>query len=132
MLITRETDYAVRTVLHLARQEGETVSVPDIATAMQIPRSFLAKILQRLVRAGLVNSVRGVRGGFGLARRPAEISLFAIMHAIQGSAGINACAVEGGRCGLSRACAVHPVWVDLRSQVERRLRRETIARLLKL
>ena len=131
MLITRETDYAVRTVLFLAMRRDGVANAREIAETMRIPGSFLAKILQRLVRRGLVKSTRGARGGFSLARPPSRISLFTIMEAIQGPAGINSCAVNGARCGLSRSCAVHPVWVGIRRNVEARLKRETIAKLMR-
>jgi Rrf2 family protein len=131
MLVTRETDYAVRTVLYLAREHDRVASVTEVAQAMFIPKSFLAKILQRLVRNGIVQSIRGVKGGFRLAKKPNEITLLAIMEAIQGLAGINVCAVDSKKCRLSSTCAVHPVWVDIRKEVETRLKKQTIATLLR-
>lgn len=131
MLVTRETDYAVRTVLYLARQDNRMVSVTEIAHIMQIPKSFLSKLLQRLVRNHILESSRGAKGGFLLARKPSEISLLSIVEAMQGPAGINVCAIDSKKCKLSSSCAVHPVWVDIRKEVEKRLRKETIERLIK-
>jgi Rrf2 family protein len=128
--VTRETDYAVRTVLYLAQERDRVASVTEVAKAMCIPKSYLAKILQRLVRSHILLSQRGVNGGFSLARKPAEISLLDIMESIQGPAGINVCAIESKRCGMSGSCAVHPVWVEIRKEVEKRLRRETIGKLV--
>jgi len=119
----------VRTVLYLARERERTASVGEIAQAMNIPKSFLAKILQRLVRHSIVQSIRGVKGGFKLAKKPTEINLLAIMEAIQGIAGINLCAVDSKLCKMSSFCSVHPVWIDIRKEVEQRLKKETIARL---
>ncbi len=130
MLVTRETDYAVRCILYLARDEDQVTSVSEVARRMHIPKTFLAKILQRLVRAGLVESIRGMNGGFRLAKKPSAISLLDIMAAIQGPAGINVCAVESKKCRLSTTCAVHPVWVELRREVDKRLREKTIAQLI--
>lgn len=129
MLVTRETDYAVRCVLYLAREKDLVANVTEIAHAMRIPKTFLAKILQRLIRKGIVGSLRGMNGGFRLARKPADISLLDIMAAIQGPAGINACAVDSKKCPMSSSCAVHPVWVDIRREVESRLKKETIDKL---
>jgi Rrf2 family protein len=131
MLVTRETDYAVRTVLYLARDHDRVVSVTEIAEAMLIPKSFLAKILQRLVRNNIVQSVRGVKGGFRLAKKTSDISLLSVMEAIQGVTGINVCAVDSRKCKISSACVVHPVWVELRKEVEARLKKQTIASLLR-
>jgi Rrf2 family protein len=97
---------------------------------MHIPKSFLAKLLQRLVRSHLLLSSRGVNGGFQLAQKPSEITLLSIMEAVQGPAGINVCAIDSRRCRMSATCAVHPVWVEIRKEVERRLKRETIAKLI--
>jgi Rrf2 family protein len=130
MLITRETDYAVRTVLYLARDRELTASVGEVAQAMHIPKSFLAKILQRLVRNHILISTRGVKGGFKLARKPSEISLLDIMESIQGPAGINVCAIDSKRCKMSVTCTVHPVWVQIRKDVEKRLKRETVDKLI--
>jgi Rrf2 family protein len=131
MLVTRETDYAVRCILYLAQDRDRTASVTEVARAMHIPKSFLAKILQRLVRNGILESVRGAQGGFRLAMKPSEISLLAIMEAIQGPAVINVCAVDSKRCKMSAACAVHPVWVEIRKEVETRLKKQTIAGLVR-
>ena len=130
MLVTRETDYAVRTVLYLARDGSRLASVTEIAQSMHIPKSFLAKLLQRLVRSNILTSMRGVNGGFQLAQKPSDITLLSIMEAVQGPAGINVCAIDSKRCKLSSSCSVHPVWVEIRKEVERRLKRATIANLL--
>lgn len=130
MLVTRETDYAVRTVLYLARERDRNANVTEIAQAMHIPKSFLAKILQRLVRHHILQSMRGVKGGFMLAKKPSEITLLAVMEAIQGPAGINVCAIDSRRCRMSSTCSVHPVWVEIRKEVERRLKKQTIATLV--
>jgi Rrf2 family protein len=130
MLVTRETDYAVRTVLYLAKAPVQQASATDIAQTMQIPKSFLAKILQRLVRSRILTSSRGARGGFRLDQPTTEISLLSIMEAIQGPACINVCAVDARRCGLSNACMVHPVWVKMRQEVETTLRDQTIDKLI--
>jgi Rrf2 family protein len=129
MLITRETDYAIRTVLYLARDRDRTANVTEVAHAMQIPKSFLAKVLQRLVRHHILTSMRGVGGGFRLAKKPSEISLLDIMEAVQGSAAINVCAIDSKQCRLSATCSVHPVWVDIRQDMEKRLRRQTMDKL---
>ncbi len=130
MLVTREADYAVRTVLYLARNSTRTASVAEVARAMRIPKSFLAKIVQRLVRRHILVSMRGMKGGFMLAAKPSDISLLDILESIQGPTGINVCAIESGRCRLSATCSVHPVWVKIRKEVEQRLKKQTIAKLI--
>jgi len=97
--------------------------VDEISQAKSIPRSFLAKIMQKLTKAGIVNSFRGVKGGFRLARKPEQVSLLDVIEAIEGPTAMSRCAIEASACNLSAACAVHPVWVNLRNMVEDYLRR---------
>ncbi len=130
MLITRETDYAVRTVLYLAREGDRIANVTEVAHAMHIPKSFLAKILQRLTKSNILVSSRGVKGGFRLAKKPSEISLLDIMMSIQGKTTINLCVIDSKKCRLSATCSVHPVWVDIRKEVEKRLQKHTIDALI--
>lgn len=129
MLITRETDYALRCVLYLARTVDKVASVGEISENMDIPKSFLAKILQRLVREGIVESSRGARGGFWLVKNPEHITILEVMTAMQGVTPINTCAIDKRRCRLSAKCSVHPIWREIRSEVERRLATQTIAGL---
>jgi len=129
MLVTRETDYAIRCVLYLARDRDQITSVGEIAERMNIPRSFLAKILQRLVREGIVESIRGVKGGFRLIRQPEEITLLEVFTAMQGVAPVNTCAIDKRRCRMNPACAVHAIWTEIRKDVERRLSSNKISTL---
>ncbi len=130
MLVTRKTDYAVRCILYLAQAREQVANVTEVSSKMHIPKTFLAKIFQKLAKAGLVESIRGMNGGFRLAKGPDEISLMDIMEAIQGPLCINICAVDSRKCRRSSTCAVHPFWVELRKDMDRRLREQTVARLL--
>ena len=129
MLVTREMDYAVRCILYLAQDEDHISNVTEVSRKMHIPKTFLAKIFQRLAKAGLVESVRGMNGGFRLSKKPSAISLLDIMEAIQGSSCINVCAVDSRKCKRSSTCAVHPFWVKLRKEVDLRMREQTIDKL---
>ena len=130
MQITRQTDYATRCVLHLSRMKERVLVVDDIARVMDIPKSFLAKILQRLTKAGIVKSSRGIKGGFQLAKKPGQISLLDVIEAIQGPAGMNRCAINKFTCKFSNTCTVHPIWVELRRKVEQHLEKITFQKLL--
>ncbi|HEX8947629.1 MAG TPA: Rrf2 family transcriptional regulator [Dissulfurispiraceae bacterium] len=129
MQITRETDYAVRCVLFLAGREDEVSMIDGISKGMCVPKSFLAKILQKLTRAGIVKSYRGVKGGFQLAKKPGEISLLDVIEAIQGPVVMNVCALDDKLCQFSKTCAVHPVWVEVRGMVEQVLRSKDFSKL---
>ncbi len=129
MLMTKKADYAVRCVLFLSKEPDRTVGAAEIADAVLAPGTFLAKILQALAKKGIVRSVKGAAGGFRLARPPAQINLLEVIEAIQGASALNLCAVDKAACSLSDSCAVHPVWVELRKDIEKRLAGEDFARL---
>jgi Rrf2 family protein len=127
--IRRETDYALRCVHHLASRGGSLAAVGDISRRMRIPRSFLAKIVQKLSRAGIIRSFVGTKGGFTLARSPDRISFFDVIVAMEGPVALNRCTVEKRSCARSGFCAVHPVIASVRAELERLLKRRTFAGL---
>jgi len=96
--------------------------VDEIASQMMVPKSFLSKILQKLVKVGVVKSFRGVKGGFQLDRDPNDITLLDVIEAIEGTIVLNACALDSAVCAFSGTCAVHPVWVKLRAEFNEMLR----------
>jgi Rrf2 family protein len=128
MVITREADYAIRCVLYLSENAGKICMVEGIAKEMHIPRSFLAKILQKLARASLVKSFRGVKGGFQLAKHPSEISLLDVVEAIEGEVAMNVCALDRKLCDRSASCPVHPAWVEVKKDFRKMLKKYNFAR----
>ena len=122
MEITRQTDYAIRCILYLSGKQDQPTVVDEIAQEMSIPKSFLSKIVQKLSRAAILESFRGSKGGFKLARKHAAISVLDVIEAMQGTAAANKCAVDKAQCNLSCTCIIHPVWIELRKQTEDYLR----------
>jgi Rrf2 family protein len=118
MQLTREGDYGIRSVLYLARQPYKKISfVTEIAEEYKIPRSFLAKILQKLVKAKIIRSYRGVKGGFSLARQAKDISVLDVFEAIEGKMAMNLCLSDKRKCDFSRNCPIHSVWANVQSKV---------------
>jgi Rrf2 family protein len=116
MELTRKTEYAIRGMLYLARQqEGNISMLVDIAGTVEAPKTFLAKIFQELVKTGLIKSTRGVKGGFVLARPPERITLREIVEAIEGPIMPNQCLMGEGVCSFQKTCPVHPVWRRLQA-----------------
>jgi Rrf2 family protein len=132
MHITREGDYGIRSVLYLARQPFKKVSfVNEISEDYKIPRSFLAKILQKLVKAKIVRSYRGVKGGFSLARHPKEISVLDVLEAVEGKLYVNICLMDKKKCGFSKHCPVQQVWGTVQIRVVDALKKSTFEELSK-
>jgi Rrf2 family protein len=118
MQITRETDYAIRCVYYLALNRDKVAMVDEISRATSAPKSFVAKILQKLTKGGFVKSYRGVKGGFMLSRPPREITFLDVIGAVQGPVAMNVCALDKKLCSRSDSCSIHPVWIEIRREVE--------------
>jgi Rrf2 family protein len=130
MQITRATDYAVRVTVHLAtRPAGQKVPLGELAEATGVRDNFLSKILQRLVRNGVVTSHRGTGGGFLLNVAAKDLTLLQVVEAIEGKIELNICLSEWQRCPLQAQCAVHPVWQKAQLAIAKELAAVTIAEL---
>jgi Rrf2 family protein len=118
MQVTREGDYGIRSVLYLSRQPFKKVSfVNEISEEYKIPRSFLAKILQKLVKAKIVRSYRGVKGGFSLARQARDITVLEVLEAIEGKLALNICISDKKTCSFSKHCPSHLLWLNVQAKV---------------
>ncbi len=87
MKISARADYAVRAVAFLAIHDGEILQMADIAAEERIPAKFLEGVLSELKKAGLVDSKRGIGGGYRLARSPEEISVGEVIRIFDGPLG---------------------------------------------
>src|SRR5688572_18714942 len=106
MRMTRAGEYGVLGLLHLAQRPGQMTMLEAISREEKIPKSFLGKIFQHLVRAGFIQSVRGVGGGFFLEKKPSEISVLEIVEAIEGKIAFQRCLHEEKGCEHIGGCAL--------------------------
>lgn len=84
---------------------------------MNIPKSFLRKILKQLERAELVKLKRGVSGGIKLVKNPIELSLYDIIIVMEKTIALNRCIINRKICSLVSNCPVHPVWFKIRNKL---------------
>jgi Rrf2 family protein len=125
--LTRETEYALRALSHLAGlPEGETIPTSRVAEACGLPREFLSKTLRRLVRAGLLRSSRGRSRGYGLARPAREIRVREVLEAVEGPDYFRRCVFWDSRCSEDRPCALHGAWAAVRGELLANLERMTL------
>jgi Rrf2 family protein len=113
MQLTRSADYAVRAMLDIADQNNtpeRRARTHMVAQRQDIPPALLAKLVPLLVRAGLLDSQRGARGGLTLSRPASNISMLEIVEAIEGPIAINRCTATPAQCDRVNQCSVHPVW----------------------
>ncbi len=97
MLLNAETDYAIRIVTYLA-ETGDKQDAKSISVATAVPLRFCLKILSRLVSYNIVKSFKGSKGGYILARRPEEITLFEVIDKINGGCELIHCQCGEGSC----------------------------------
>jgi Rrf2 family protein len=116
---SRKADYAIVLLSHLARRDGRLASACELAAASRLTRPLVANLLKELARGGLLDSVRGVRGGYRLARPAWRIALTDILAAVDGPLSIVECTGDptGACCGLSPICPSRPAMVRLQTAV---------------
>src|SRR5256884_5115713 len=103
--LTKKADYGLMAMKHLAeRGHNGACSAKDVAEAYGIPQEALAKILQRLVKAGLLHSQHGTNGGYTLARDAANITAFEVIMAIARPLVITSCVTVRGESDLTARC----------------------------
>jgi len=130
-LITRDTDYAIRALMYLARQPAEeVVPVPVLAETLEIPRPYLRSILQTLSRHGVLKSRRGTGGGFALTQDPKRIRLSDLAAIFQGSIDLTRCILRDHVCPERSACPLRLRLLKIQSYVAQELSHITIADLL--
>ncbi len=108
--IAKLTDYAAGLMTQLARSPERQVSAQQLAGELRLPIPTVATLLKKLSRAGLVSSMRGVDGGYRLARAPKTISVAEIIAAIEGPVALTECALRADVCSLEADCATRDNW----------------------
>ena len=124
-VVKRETDYALRALARLAA-EGGFMSVSALAEAEQVPAVFLRKIMQRLNRAGIVESRQGPFGGYRLAVPAGRLSLRDVLEAAQGPLVMNECFSTPEICDRTDDCPVRRHLQDLQFLLNERLAAVTV------
>ena len=130
--LTKRADYAIRTVLALARAaDDERLSARRVAADQRVPERFLPQVMRDLVRAGLVDGIVGRAGGDRIARPSAEISLLDVVEAVEGDSRRRVCILRGGPCALDGVCDVHAVFAAAQDDVLQRLGATTVAAVIR-
>ena len=128
--LTKKADYGLMAMRHLAEHgHGAACSAKDVAESYGIPQEALAKILQRLVKAGLLISQHGTNGGYTLARGPKTISAFDVIRAIDGPLFITSCITVRGECDQSDRCTIREPLRRVNDSIEQVLKSISISEM---
>jgi Rrf2 family protein len=137
MRVTTWTEYSLIIVLNLARRAGQglgPVAARELAEVERLPGDYVEQILLRLRRAGIVQSVRGARGGYLLGREASAISVRDVMTASEHQTfeiNCDAHQVDADRCAPGSTCSIRPVWQALQQRVDELLEGISMADLLR-
>ena len=130
-IVRRNTDYAVRLMVNLARQYGEgPISTRKAASEEQVSYQLACKLMQSLQKAKLLKSAMGPRGGFTLGRKPSQINLLDIISAIQGPVSVNKCIVIPKVCPQAKNCTVRDKLGELQQTINDSLANISLEELL--
>jgi Rrf2 family protein len=129
-LLTKQTDYAIRAVLHLARRHDAFVASRTIATSEDIPLQFLRRILRALTEVGLVESKEGVTGGARLKADPGKIKIADLIRLFQGDIQLAECMFRKQLCSNRGTCVLRRRIKEIENVVTREFEGLTIGDLL--
>lgn len=131
MQITRQTEYAIRTLIELSKAPlGTMLHTKDISQKQEIPEGFLTKTIQVLAHAGLVTTQRGSQGGVCLSVSPDKITIADVLTVTEGRLGLNVCLTQSGYCPNMAVCPVHSVLKRAQDAMLAELKKETFADLV--
>jgi FeS assembly SUF system regulator len=127
--ISKLTDYATVILARLARDDAARLTATGIAATAHLPVPTASKLLKQLQRAGLVESSRGLHGGYRLARPAREITAAAILDAMEGPLALTECATGHSQCDLQASCSVGDSWQRINHAIRQSLNEITLAEL---
>ncbi len=130
MIFNKPTEYAIRGLSELATRPAERLCMlDDLLVGTDLPRDFLAKLFQKLVRAGILRSSKGRGGGFALARPTHLITLMEVVEALEGAGPLDGCVVGLSACNDAMPCAQHDIYKPIRQRLKDYLSTTTLADL---
>ena len=127
--VTKLADYGIVMLTFFATHPESIYTTRDIANKEKLPAPGASKVLQLLGRGGLLSSQRGKKGGYGLARPPNEITVAAIIRALEGPIAVTECSDARGDCGLHSGCPVRTNWHLIHHAIHSALERITLAQM---
>ena len=131
MKISTKGRYGLRILIDLANHDnGKPRLIRDIANAQQISEKYISRLVIALRRAGLIRSVRGVNGGFHLAKKSKEITLLEVLEVMEGAVSIVECVNPTPLCARQNLCGVRTIWQQLNDNIRSMMNNVTLEEIL--
>lgn len=128
-MFSQTVEYALRAVVHLASKCPAPQTTDEIAVITRVPRAYLSKVIQGLVRGGIVHSQRGLRGGVTLCQPPEELTILQVVNAVEPIKRIRSCPLGLAAHGVN-LCPLHQRMDNALALVEQALAATTLAEVL--
>lgn len=121
------TDYGVLLMSELANHADKVQRAPDLAEATRIPQPTVRKVMTALIQSGLVESTRGINGGYKLQRQPNAISVRELIHCLEGNVALTDCEASGVKaCEQSEVCGTRKNWLKINQAMRDALQNITL------
>lgn len=130
MWISTRAQYGLRALIEIGRQPGQPVSLKEVSARQDISLHYLEQIVGGLRRAGFVQSVRGARGGYQLARAPGQINAYEVVTALEGSIAPVQCVEDNHTCDSQNVCGTQDLWFRVDAALRDVLGGTTLADLI--
>jgi len=128
MIFSKATGYGIRALAYLAKHSNTGLcGLQEIAEHEHIPPVYLRKVLGELRRHRLLRSVKGIHGGYELARPPQTITLWEVFRVLEPDPYLDACILGCGQCDPESSCALHEDWQEVRKDMVSLLETKTIS-----
>lgn len=125
--VSKLTDYGTVLMVELSRAGESRMSATELAERTGLPATTVAKLLKQLTRAGLTSSTRGTTGGYQLAKPAADISVAALITALEGPIAMTECSTDENDCSIHSGCSVASHWRSINEQISTVLQNTSLA-----
>ncbi|NOR40523.1 MAG: SUF system Fe-S cluster assembly regulator [Gammaproteobacteria bacterium] len=115
--LTKLTDYGILLLTHIAADDSRLFASNDLSKATHIPSPTVSKVLQALLGAGLLESIRGAKGGYRLSRPAAEVSVREVIDCFEGHIALTECNLDDGECEQLPFCSTQNNWKRINGAV---------------
>ena len=130
-MFKKETEYALRGLIYIKvqNQNGRSPGISEISTEIETPQHYMAKILQRLVRMGFIQSIKGKNGGYSFNTEKPDLTLKEVIVSIEGDELFEGCGFGLKHCDEKNPCPLHFSYAPIRDALNKLVNEETIQSL---
>ncbi|MBO3115933.1 Rrf2 family transcriptional regulator [Winogradskyella sp. DF17] len=123
-MFSNSTKYAIKAVLYLAvhSSEEQKIMIKDIAEPINVPKHYIAKILQALSKKDIISSTKGPKGGFYLTSDQLQTKVMQIIETVDGEERLNSCLLSLEKCNSDNPCSLHHLVFDEKNKINERLK----------